>query len=44
MRLKDLLKYILFPAYRRSVQIARYLERGYSPQEALAKVKVIEVR
>ncbi len=43
MRLKNLIKYILFPAYRRSCQIARYIEKGYSHQEALAKVRVIEV-
>jgi hypothetical protein len=43
MRLKHLIKYILFPVYRRSIQIARYIESGYSHQEALAKVKVIEV-
>ena len=43
MKLKSLIKYILLPAYRRSLQIARYVERGYSHQEALAKVRVIEV-
>jgi len=43
MRLKNLIKYILFPVYRRSIKIARYIESGYSQQEALAKVKVIEV-
>jgi hypothetical protein len=43
MRLKNLIKYILFPVYRRSLQIERYIEMGYSHQEALAKVKVIEV-
>jgi hypothetical protein len=43
MRLKNLIKYILFPAYRRSSQIARYIVKGYSHQEALAKARVIEV-
>ncbi len=43
MRLQNLIKYILFPAFRRSVKIERYIEMGYSQQEALAKVKVIEV-
>jgi len=43
MRLKKLIKYILFPVYRRSRQIARYIENGYSHEESLAKVKVIEV-
>lgn len=44
MRFKNLIKYILFPVYRRSVQIGKYIEHGYSQQEALAKVKVIEVQ
>jgi hypothetical protein len=43
MKLKNLIKYILFPAYRRSIQIAIYIRKGYSHQEALAKVKLIEV-
>lgn len=43
MRLKRILKYILSPVYRRSHQIARYIDNGYSHLEALAKVKVIEV-
>ena len=43
MKLKNLIKYILSPVFRRSTKIARYIEQGYSHQEALAKVKVIEV-
>ena len=43
MRLKGLIKCILFPVYRRSSQIVRYIDEGYSHKEALAKVKVIEV-
>ena len=43
MRLKILFKRILFPVYRRSCQVLRYIENGYSHMEALAKVKVIEV-
>jgi len=43
MRLKKLIKHILFPVYRRSCQVLRYIENGYSHEEALAKVKVIEV-
>jgi hypothetical protein len=43
MRLKKLIKSILFPVYRRSSQIVRYIDEGYSHKEALAKVKVIEV-
>jgi hypothetical protein len=42
VRLKSLLKYIFIPSYRRSYQIASYLRHGYTIQEALAKVKVIE--
>jgi hypothetical protein len=42
MRLKKLIKCILFPVYRRSSQIVRYIDNGYSHKEALAKVKVIE--
>jgi hypothetical protein len=42
MKLKSLLKYIFCPAYRRSLQIARYLRQGYDAQQALAKVGVIE--
>jgi hypothetical protein len=42
MKLKSLLKYILYPSYRRNRQIANYLRRGFTAQEALAKVKVIE--
>jgi hypothetical protein len=42
MKLKSLLKYILYPTYRRNYQIANHLRRGYNAQEALAKVKVIE--
>ncbi len=42
MRLIRLFKYILFPYYRRSYQIARYRRRGYTAQEALAKARVIE--
>ncbi|MFC2024606.1 hypothetical protein ACFLTJ_03445 [Chloroflexota bacterium] len=41
-RLKSLVKYILFPSYRRSYQIANYQRHGYTTQEALAKVKAIE--
>jgi len=41
MRLKKLIKHILFPVYRRSRQVLRYIENGYSHEEALAKVKVI---
>ena len=44
MIIKNLIKYIICPAYRRSIQIARYIEKGYSHQEALAKVGVIEVQ
>jgi len=42
MRLIRFIKYILFPMYRRSLQLMRYLDNGYSHKEALAKVKVIE--
>lgn len=42
VRLKRLLKYIFIPSYRRSCQIASYRRHGYTIQEALAKVKVIE--
>jgi hypothetical protein len=42
MKLKSLLKYILFPTYRHNFKIANYLRRGYTAQEALAKAKVIE--
>ena len=43
MKFKKLIKYVLFPLYRRSLQIERYIDKGYSHIEALAKVKVIEV-
>jgi len=42
MKIKNLLRFIFCPAYRRSCQIARYLRRGYNAQQALAKVGVIE--
>jgi hypothetical protein len=42
LRVKSLLKYIFIPSYRRSYQVASYLRHGYTIQEALAKVKVIE--
>ena len=42
MRLIRRFKHLVFPYYRRSYQIARYRRLGYTAQEALAKVKVIE--
>ena len=42
MSFKNLIWHILFPVGRRSRQIEKYIESGYSHQEALAKVKVIE--
>ncbi len=42
MKIKTLIKYVLFPRFRRSIRVARYIERGYNQQEALAKVRVIE--
>jgi len=43
LRLKNLVKRILSPGYRRSCQIVRYIDKGYSHQEALAKVGAIEI-
>ena len=42
MKFKELVKYILFPLYRRSILALKYVENGCSHKEALAKVKVIE--
>lgn len=42
-KLKNIIKRILCPAYRRSYKISRYIEKGYSHREALAKVNVIQI-
>lgn len=43
MRLKNIVKRMLSPEYRRSCQIVRCIDKGYSHQEALAKVGAIEI-
>ncbi|MDD5591268.1 MAG: hypothetical protein PHY18_05005 [Dehalococcoidales bacterium] len=42
-KLKDIVKRVLCPQYRRSCQVSGYLEKGYSHREALAMADVIEV-
>ncbi|MDD4985737.1 MAG: hypothetical protein PHQ43_08115 [Dehalococcoidales bacterium] len=42
-KLKNIVKRVLCPQYRRYCRISRYLEKGYSHQEALARADVIEV-
>lgn|GEM_PF-1541894 len=41
-KLKDIIRCVLCPEYRRSSQISRYIEKGYTHQEALARANVIE--
>ena len=42
-KLKNIVKCILCPEYRRSLKLAGYVDRGYTHQEALARVGVVEI-
>jgi hypothetical protein len=42
IKIKSLIKYLLFPSWRRSYLLAKYIRDGLTTQEAMSLLGVIE--
>jgi hypothetical protein len=42
IRIKSLLKYLLFPSWRRSYLLVKYIHDRLTAQEAMSRLKLIE--